>query len=195
MLFDEFFDIVSYCLVFVVGCNIKQYCCLIFVAFLYVTPVTVAFPWLAWEMHVMALHIRWILLKEAMCWILQTLLQFSYAAMASLRLNWVDATTMPSHLSQPSLHGNLCNPPNRGWHWALHVWCHHLRVTMQPLCRFECFIQRQCYICIHLSAQAQPPPPPPPPPPRAAPQLYFAQGWKRPRWNLTRRAHMMSFLS
>jgi len=35
MLFDEFFDIVSYCLVFVVGCNIKQYCCLIFVAFSY----------------------------------------------------------------------------------------------------------------------------------------------------------------
>jgi len=47
---------------------------------------------------------------------------------------------------------------------------------MQPLCRFECFIQLQCYICIHLSAQAQPPPPPPPPPPpRAAPQLYFAE--------------------
>ena len=61
------------------------------VAFLYITPVTVAFPWRAWKMHVMALHIRWILGKEAVCWILQTQLQFSYAAMASLRLNLVDA--------------------------------------------------------------------------------------------------------
>ncbi len=80
---------------------------------------TAGTPWLVCAILVMALHIRLMLRKEAMCWLVLTLLQFWYRTrwLGSVRYTLIDAL-----LSVSTLRRNLCDPPNQGWNWTEWLW-------------------------------------------------------------------------